>query len=322
MTITRVYLGNPAGPFGMQAIPAIFVGGSMGGSGVGMMTTLGRGTMSQVLVGGGTTTQRLSKTKTIYQLGWNIRGPADINLLRSFFTGVQGGGPYCLVDPSESNWLPPNVSSMGAVLGALVNPSGAEWSPAVGAIAVNTAQAPPAGALSAVAGWTGAANSSILYMGLNNIIDGTWLPPVIGGLAHGAGISAKLLSGTGSLTAAIMYGVAGSAPAGTATATAATVALNTSTWVDVSAVVASGFSWPSTADYAMLKLTVSGATSPSILLSAPWFTYDTATAAKPNPLVNGIGVPRCVIPDTASSPVGITDVRKLRDFVMSLAEAA
>lgn len=297
----------------MQRLPAIPLGAPVGGSG-GLSATGSRGTFTQQLIGGGTTTQRLPKTHSGYQIGWKIRGAADIDLLNSFYTGVQGSGPFCLVDPTQSNFLPPNVSGMGLIAGTIP-----EWQTGVssGAIAVSTAT-PPTGVLSGVMGWTGAANASTLYMGINNVLDGTWLPPVIPGLSHAFGISAKLLSGTGSLTAAILGGPAGGAQTA-ATVTATTTALNTSTWVDVSALVAAAFSWPTTSDFIQLRLTVSSATSPSILLSAPWMTYDTATAIKPSPWVNGIGVPRCVIVGDADSPVGRPG---LRDYTMTLAEVA
>lgn len=314
MSITRVYLGNPAGPFGMQAIPAIFVGGSMSRAGAGMSATFGRGTISQTLVGGGTTTQRLAKLKTAYQLAWNIRGPVDVDLLMSFFDGGQGGGPYCLVDPSQSNYLPPNVARMGAVLGAFP-----EWAPTAGTLASSTS-AGPTGLLTGVAAWSGASSGSSLYLGLNNVIDGTWLPPIVPGLSHRFDIYAKILSGSASLAATFLAGTAGAA--GTSISSGSAVAL-TSSWVQFTSREASTTSWTSSEDYAGLKLVVSSASTPVILLAAASFVYDTATNASALPTwVSGIGVPRCVIPDTASSPVGITDTRKLRDFVMSLAEAA
>lgn len=312
MTIKRVYLGNPLSPFGMQPLPAIPVGSSVGGR-AGMTPTLSRGTVTQILISGGAATQRHQRLKSTYPIQWVIRGPADIDLLMSFFDGGQGVGPYCLVDPSQTNYLPANVARMGAVLGAVP-----EWTPTVGALATSTA-AGPTGLLSGVCAWTGSANASILYMGLNNVVDGTWLPPVVTGLAHRMSIWAKLASGTGTLTAAMLYGVAGSAPAGSATGTAAAVALSTSVWQEVSVAIPNTFSWPATADYAMLRLTVSSATSPSILLAAPAMVYDTVVnAAALSPWVSGVGVPRCVIVGDAPSPVGRPG---MRDWTMTLQEA-
>lgn len=311
MSITRVYLGNPAGPFGMQALPAIPIGSPLGGS-AGMSPSLSRGTVVQTLASGGVAIQRKRAVKSTYPITWLIRGQADVDLLMSFFDGGQGGGPYCLVDPSQQNFLPPNVARMGAVLNGVP-----EWTPTVGAIAVSAAVG-PTGLLSGVMAWTGSANASILYMGLSNILDGTWLPPVLTGLSHRMSIWAKLASGTGTLTAAMLYGVAGATSSGAATATAPATALNTSTWVEVPVAVASSFSWPSTADYVMLKLTVSSATSPSILLAAPSMVYDTAASASAlSPWVAGIGVPRVVIPGDAASPVGRPTKR---DFTMTLQE--
>lgn len=304
MTITRVYLGNPAGTFGMQPIAAIRVGATLGS--LGMTPGFSRGTISQTLIGGGTTTQRLPELKSSYSIDWSILKPADFDLLMSFFDGGQGGGPYCLVDPSQSNFLPPNVSRMGAVTSSFP-----EWVATVGALATSTS-AGPTGLLSGVCAWTGAATSSVLWMGLNNVIDGTWLPPIISGKSHRVGIWAKVASGSATLTAAVPYGVAGSAPIGNATATAAAVVLS-STWQEVSALVASGFNW-TTGDYLAMKLTVSSATTPSILLAAPSMIYDASASTG----VAGIGVPRVNIVGDAPSPVGRPG---LRNFTMTLAEA-
>lgn len=312
MSITRVYLGNPLTAYGMQALPAIPYGAPLGGS-AGMSPTLTRATVTQILASGGAATQRKRYTKSSYQIQWKIRGAADTDLLTSFFDGGQGAGPFCFVDPSQTNFLPPNVARMGAVLGAVP-----EWFPTVGAIATST-DAGPTGLLSGVANWTGSANASILYMGLNNIIDSTWLPPILPGLAHRMSIWAKLKTGTGTLTAAMLHGVGGSAPAGAATATAPATALNTSTWVEVPVSVASSFSWPTTSDYVMLRLTVSSATSPNIILAAPSMVYDTAASASAlSPWVAGIGVPRVLITGDIASPVGRPN---FRDYTMTLREA-
>lgn len=312
MTLTRVYLGNPAGAFGMQALPAIPIGGPLGGL-AGMTPTRGRSTGSSVLASGGTTTFNKPKTKSVYPIAWLLRTPADIELLMSFRDGGQGGGPYCLVDPSQQNFLPPNVARMSAVLlGALP-----EWSPTVGTLSGISTVTPPTGKLSGVAKWSGAGSGSILYAGLNNIVDGTWLPPIVSGLSHGFAIWARTASSTASLTAAFMYGVGGSAPAGTAaTASAATL---TTAWQQVAIGVASSFSWAATADYAMPKLTCGTASAPDIYLAASEFVYSTAaTAGVLSSWVSGMGVPRVVLPGDASMPVGRPG---LGDFAMTFAEA-
>jgi hypothetical protein len=309
MSITRIYLGNPVGPFGMQPIPAINIGGSLGSGG--MTPTLTRATVTQTLVSGGATVMRKPRTKQSYSVGWRIRGAADMDLLTSFFTGVQGGGPYCLVDPSWSNYLPPNVASMGAVLGALP-----EWSPTAGTLASTTATAPPTGKMSGVGAWASAGSGSVLYAGLNNVVDGTWLPPILAGLSCRFSIWARTLTGTATVTPAVMYGIGGTAPAGTA-ATGSAGSLTT-TWQQLTVPVAAGFSWPSTSDWIMPNLTCSTAAAPNILLAAAEFVYDTAAAASVlNPWVSGFGVPRVVITGDAGSPVGRPG---LRDYTMTMRE--
>lgn len=306
MSLTHVYLGNPLSAFGMQPLPGIPVGSPVGGS-AGMDSAFSRGGSSSDLVSGGVATQRQRYLKSTYPIKWIIRGAADIDLLQSFFDGRQSG-PYCLIDPSQTNYLPPNVSGMGAVLGALP-----EWVVSAGALATST-QAGPAGLLSGVANWTGAANTNTITMGLSAVIDGTWLPPILSGKAHRFSIWAKVASGSATLTASVPYGIGGSAPIGNATVTAAGVALS-GTWQEVSALVAAGFNW-TTGDYAGMKLTVSSATTPSILLAAPSMQYDSSVAL--NPWVGGVGVPRVVIVGDASSPVGRPG---LRDWMMTLREA-
>lgn len=302
------YLGNPLSTNGMQAIPTPEPGGQVGNRGV--STNISRASVAQQLISGGAAVQRKRYTKRGYSIGWSILNPAEVDLLMSFFDGRQGGGPYCLMDPSFGNQLPANVSGMGSVLGALP-----EWSPTAGALATSTSAGP--GLLSGVAAWTGAATGSILYMGLNNVVDGTWLPPIIAGLSVRASIWAKVASGSGTLTAAAMYGIGGSAPAGTA-ATGTGVVLS-STWQEVSVGVASSFSWPTTSDYVMPKFTISSATSPSLLLSAPAFVYSDATSASAlSPWVAGAGVPRCLVLGDVPSPV---DVVGFREWTMTLQEA-
>lgn len=307
MTITRVYLGRPGSAFGMQKLPAIPIGPPIGGE-AGMSPTFSRAGVTSTLVSGGIAVARKRFTKSQYPIGWKIRGADDSDLLMSFFDGRQGPGPYCFVDPSQTNYLPPNVAGMGASLSGLP-----EWVPTVGALATST-QAGPAGLRSGVAAWTGAATASVLWMGLNNVIDGTWLPPVLSGLAHRFAIWAKVSAGSATLAAAVPYGVGGSAPIGNATATAAGVALSSS-WQEISALVASSFSW-TTGQFAGMKLTVSSATTPTILLAAPSMQYDSSIALAP--WVSGVGVPRVVIDGDAGSPVGRPG---LRDWTMTLRES-
>lgn len=305
-----LYLGNPSGPFGMVALPAAQMGGVLNPAG-GVSTVLTRATSSEVLISGGVVTLRRPQTKRGYTINWSILTASEIDVLMSFFTGVQGGGPYCLVDPSWGNQLPVNVSSMGAVLGSLP-----EWTPTVGTLTSTTATAGPTGKYSGVGSWAGAGSGSILYAGLSNVIDGTWLPPVISGLAHGYAIWARTLTSTATVTPALMYGVAGSAPAGTA-ATGSAGSLTT-TWQQLTVPVASSFSWPSTADYAMLKLTCSTGSAPNILLAAAEFVYSTSTAVSVlNPWTAGVGVPRVVLPADVSTPV---DIVGWREFQLTLAE--
>lgn len=311
MSLLDLYLGRPESPFGMLVMPAVPVGSPIGGTG-GMSPSHGRGTVAQALMSGGTTASHKPDLKTTYQLQWHLlKQDAKRDLLLSFYDGRQQG-PYCLVDPSESNWLPPNVASLGAVKNAL-----GEWTVSAGALATSTA-AGPTGLITGVANWTGAANTNTISMGLpSGVIDSAWLPPVIQGKSHRMSIYGKLVSGSGTLTASIPYGNAGVAPTGNATVTATGVVLSTSTWQEVSAVVASSFSWGGF-DYLAMKLTVSSATSPNILLAAASMIYDDGTTAPAlNPWVSGIGVPRVVVPAGVDSPVGRPG---LRDWTMQLAQ--
>jgi hypothetical protein len=312
VTITRVYLGNPLSPNGLLPLPAVPVGGSIASAAGGMSPSLGRLISAQTLLSGGVAVMRRAHTKSQYQLQWMIRGVADMELLMSFFDGRQGGGPYCLVDPSWRNYLPPNVAGMGSVIGALP-----EWSPTQGSFTPITSVTPPTGHYSGVGNWATAGSGSILYMGLNNIVDGTWLPPVIPGLSHGFAIWARTASSTATVTPALMYGVGGSAPAGTA-ATGSAGSLTT-TWQQLTVPVASSFSWPSTADYAMLKLTCSTASAPNLYFSAPEFVYDTASSVSPlSPWASGVGVPRVLFTGEMPSPVGRPT---MRDVTLTLQEA-
>lgn len=327
MSLATLYLGNPASPFGMQAIspppPGTSAPGGSSASSVasGVGASLSRATTVAGLISGGVATLRKPKLKSTYQVGWGLLGMTDVELLTSFFDGRQGGGPYCLVDPSWNNFFPPNVAGMGSVLGAVP-----EWGPSAGTLATSTA-AGPAGLLSGVAQWTSAVTGSILYAGFNNVVDGTWLPPVVTGVAHRVSLFAKLVSGTATLTAAAMYGVGGSAPAGTA-ATGTGVVLSTSVWQEVAVGVANNFSWAATADYVLPKWTVSSATTPVILLSAAAFVYDLAltspgvasgaTASALNPWVGGVGVPRVLIASDIATPV---DLIGLREYSLTLQES-
>lgn len=306
-----VYLGNPSGPFGMTLLPMLPPGGVIDSS-LGIGTSLGRVAATQTLISGGTTSQRLPYTKRAYSLAWSILIGSEIDSINSFFDGRQGSGPYCLVDPSWANHLPANVASVGAVLGSLP-----EWSPTAGTFTTTTATAPPTGKLSGVGSWASAGSGAILYMGLNNVVDGTWLPPVVAGLSHRCSIWARTLTGTATVTPALMYGVAGSAPAGTA-ATGSAGSLTT-TWQQLTVPVASSFSWPTTADYAMLKLTCSTAAAPNLLFAAAEFVYDTvATVAVLSPWTSGLGVPRLNVVGSAPTPV---DLVGWREYTLTLAEA-
>lgn len=308
-----VYLGNPLSPFGMTLLPMPPIGGAVASGGAnGITSVLSRGTTSNTLASGGTASFRRPKTKQSYTIAWDILTPSEVEVINSFFDGGQGGGPYCFVDPSWGNYLPPNVSRMGAVLSALP-----EWSPTAGAFGPITTVAAPAGRVSGVANWSGATTSSILYMGLNNIVDGTWLPPVIPGLSHGFAIWARTATGTATVTPSMLYGLGGSAPAGTA-ATGSAGSLTT-TWQQISVQAPSSTSWSASADYVMLALTCSTVTAPNIYLAASEFVYSTAASASVmSPWAGGLGVPRVVIPSTVTSPV---DMVGWRDYTLILAEA-
>lgn len=322
MSLATPYLGNPLSPFGMLALSQPPPGSNSGSlstsTATGVSANLSRATVSQSLISGGLSTQRKPRTKSSYQISWGLLGAGDVDLIQSFFDGRQGGGPYCLVDPSWSNFYPANVAGMGSVLGALP-----EWSPTVGTLATSTA-AGNGSMLSGVAQWSGAATGSILYTGLNNIIDGTWLPPVVAGASVRASLFAKLVSGTATLTAAAMAGTAGSAPAATV-ATGSGVVLNTSTWQEVSVGVANTFAWTSAEDYIMPKFTISSAASPVILLTASAFVYDISlNASALSTWVGGVGVPRVVISGDAPSPVDLIgsagNGATYRDYTLTLQE--
>lgn len=307
-----VYLGNPVGPFGMVQLPDPEPGGLVANGSGGVATSLSRAAVTQMLASGGASVQRKLNTKRGYSIQYSILTPAEIDTINGFFTGVQGGGPYCLVDPSWGNQLPANVSAMGAVLGALP-----EWSPTVGTLTSNTT-APPTGIRSGVGGWAGATSSSTLYAGLNNIVDGTWLPPILQGISVRFSIWAKTTTGTATVTPALTYGIGGSAPAGTA-ATGSAGSLTT-TWQQLTVPVASSFSWPTTSDWIMPKLTCSAVSgTPTICFAGAEFVYDTAaTAAALSPWVTGLGVPRVLIPGDVPSPV---DLVGWRDYTLTLQEA-
>lgn len=327
MSLATLYLGNPLSPFGMQALSPPPPGeNSPGGSATttgsasGVSTNLSRATVAQSLISGGLAIQRKPRTKSSYQIGWSLLQAADVELINSFFDGRQGGGPYCLVDPSWGNFLPPNVAGMGSVIGAVP-----EWSPTAGTLAVSTVAGN--GSLSGVMQWTTGVTGSILYMGLNNVIDGTWLPPTINGVSVRASIFAKLVSGTGSLTAAIMTGVGGSAPTSTV-ATGSTIALSTGAWVEVPVGAPSSTSWSSVQDYVYPKWTISSAATPVILFTAPAFVYDSAANASAlSPWVGGVGVPRVVLTGDSPIPVdllggtigGVTG-STYRDYTLTLQE--
>lgn len=312
MTITRVYLGNPLSANGLLPLPAIPVGGSIASGSGGMSPSLGRLISAQTLLSGGASTIRRAHTKSQYGLQWMIRGVADMELLMSFFDGRQGGGPYCLVDPSWRNYLPPNVAGMGAVIGALP-----EWSPAVGTFTPITTVTPPTGHYSGVGNWAGAGATSILYMGLANVVDGTWLPPIIPGLSHGFAIWARTASSTAVVTPSFHAGLGGATPSTTA-ATGSSTTLTTS-WQQLTVAVASSFSWASTADYGMLELACTTASAPNIYFSAPEFVYDTAASVSVlNPWASGVGVPRMLFTGEMPSPVGRPT---MRDVTLTLQEA-
>lgn len=300
-----LYLGNPAGAFGMVQLPGAQIGGVLG-SGGGVSTNLTRSTTSNVLASGGVATFRRRYTKRSYSIAWSILTASEIDILNSFFTGIQGAGPYCLVDPSWGNQLPANAASMGAVLGTFP-----EWVPTSGTLAVS-AQLPPTGYLSGVAQWSGAGNGDNLSEG-SYPIDPTFVSPVLRGVAHRKAIWAKVTSGSAHLTAA-MYSAPSALGSATLVATGTPVTLS-GTWQEVSVSVASSFSWASDALYVRAEFDVSSASTPVVQFAAASATYGTSTAL--SPWVSGVGVPRVVLPGDAPSPV---DIVGWRDYVLTLAE--
>lgn len=311
MTLMYAWLGRPDSTFGMLALPAVPIGPSIGGS-HGMSPSMSRATVGQTKMSGGMTAAHRPDLKSTYGFQWKMLNPTKTDLLMSFYDGRQSG-PYCFVDPSQYNFLPVNVASAGLAGGALNTQGRTEWTAGTGAVAVSS-QAGPTGLITGVMGWTGAGNASVLWMGPNNGIDATWMPPVLQGKAHRFAVYAKMLSGSASLTAAAISGNAGGTTTA-ATATAPTVVLSGS-WQEVSATVATSFSWAGN-DYCTMKLTVSSSSSPSILLAAASMVYDDVTAAALSPWVAGVGVPRLIVPKGVDSPVGRPG---LRDFTMTMAE--
>lgn len=300
MSLARVYLGDPAGLFGMQKLPAILQGN-------GMTAGLSRATVVHSLASGGSTVTRRNRVKAAYQLSWQIRQAADVDLLQSFYAGRQGVGPFCLVDPTWINMFDENTASMGAVLGAL--PEWAVNSPQT--LAKDATHTPPTGILSGVAAWAGAGSASVLYRGAYGSTDGATLPPVLAGVPHTWGVWARTASSTCSVTPKLAYGIGGSAPGGFGSSGAAVTL--TTTWQLISVSVAASFSWPAGSQYAVPELVCNTGSAPNILLAGAQFAYDTAVPAA---FATGIGVPRVSI---SADPSAAVLRPGLRDYVMQLA---
>lgn len=263
----------------------------------------------QTLISGGTATARAVNSRQAFQYQWDWKNQLDADIIRGFYTGAWGTGPYVVLDPAARNYLPFDVSLMGGRRGVLTG-----WATGTGTLAYDSTivtNDPPGGCLRWVGAGSGTGMCAGIMSGAFTEADPATALPYVATEPYSVSIWGKTASGTASCKA----GVGGrSYPVGTRTNTAgANVTLNSTTWQQMTASVTAGFS--STSRFVILTVTCNTASAPDILLTNPELSM---TAAPLSGWVAGTGAPRCSVTDVLDSSVQVVQLG--RSLQLSLRE--
>jgi hypothetical protein len=143
----RVWLGDPAGAYGMIELPSIGVDGYAG--------TASQGEVVHGLSGGGTAVTRFDTQTRQWTITWPILVGRNYQVLQAFYRGLFGG-ELVYVAPEDTNRLTLAQSLCGNLNGVAEG-----WTPSSGSVAYD-ATLSPAATPSGVLRWTGATSGSRL----------------------------------------------------------------------------------------------------------------------------------------------------------------
>lgn len=241
-----------------------------------------RSVVTHDLLSGATGTTRRRRATRPYGLSWSQQGPDKAELMRSYYLGVHGPGPYCLVDPTERNNLDLDVSTLG------LRGFGTGWLAAGGSAALDTTGVVGPVFDSAVLRWTGAGVNAVLWPGvlLNGAADVDVLtaPPCLPGVPVVFSVYARTATGT-----AVVNGYLNNRNGDGSLSTGANLLTATLTTAWQRLTVATTIATGNTAKYLMPSLACVNGGNPDVLVAAPQFEYGLLV---PRPFVVGQRVPR------------------------------
>lgn len=282
--MSSLYVGNPL-ISGMIRLPA---------PARGYRNPFDRSIKVNQLISGGTATRRALNAKQSFAYSWDWKNRTDSDLIMGFYTDAWGGGPYAVLDPAATNYLPLDSALMGSRRGVLTS-----WVATVGTVAFDAALIPfqePGG----VCKWTGAGTGSVF--GEGQIVAGVVeaLPgfsmPYASTEPYTMSVYARTTTGTASVTpklsgrnaANTLHTDVGSTP----------VTLTTTTQRLVVSAAAGAFTG---AQFVIPTFLCNTASAPVIQFSCPQLELASAVT----PWVGGTGSPRCSVTDTVDSSVQI-----------------
>lgn len=283
--------------------------------------TLDTATVVHALLGGGNSSQRVSKTRRHYGTTFTARAPEEADQILAIFAGQMGPSPYYFVDPLWRNVLGTALSNANA---RLRNTAG--FIPTGSTVAYDATTFPPiapvlSGIVPGCIAWT-AASGSTLAIGATsgNVLDPTTAVPIIPSLPMTAFCELRTASSTASVSVQLYFNDINGAFLSATTLTTVTA---TTTWTRFAGTLAA-FTAPAAAVTCGIRLLCNTSTPPIIYTTKHGLSYYTASVAGVGgsllqAWVNGFEVPHVMV--ASGSPSNHSKAARRRTMALDLVEA-
>lgn len=282
--ITVPYLGIPAAMVKLQ---------SPNGT---LEVDANRGETVHALIAGGATVTKRPRVKRTYTLPYSALLVDDIDVLTGFHEGLQGEGPWVLVDPTIRNVLGLDVSTM-----ALRTAAAVEWVASSGTLAAS-ATGGPVGPLTGVLTWSSLAASATLQPGSTAATANTAKAPAY--LATEA-VTVSLYAKASSSTTATLR-LAGYTTTGAYSASLTASMSLTTSWQRFTVTAAAGNGTLAGLAFVLPQVLLGGSVPTSVSIAAAQLEYGSAASS----FQRGYGSPRVLLaapPPRSVIQLGYTD---------------
>lgn len=289
-TLKTIYLGQPGNMTKLQTPNA------------GYTAPFDRGNVLHALLGGGNGLTRRRKTRREYTIAYGGLLEEQLDPIMAFFTGLNGAGPFTLIDPAIRNQASLDVSTMGQQVGAIVG-----WdTPAADTQPAFDSTLAPFQESSGVLRWNSAVNAHYLSEWQN--VGGIYIPDATNSVPYLPDQPAVLsfYAKTATATCSVIPTAFGTVAAGSSTPVtlAGTTTTLTTTYQRLSVIVPAGQSGWSFAltPFIGMALKCNQASAPVIHVSNAMIQIG---PSKADPWTAGLGAPRMLPTDVMDNAVDV-----------------